>query len=89
MLEQNVSHGDVFHQGDGLVGAHLGHSEGGGLVVVHACTDMDWDPVMLAPSGAYLGASAFKHQLALVGRVMGVGAGRAKVVVGDNLHDVR
>ena len=60
-----VSHGVVFHQGDGLVGAHLGHSEGGGLVVVHACMDMDWDPVMLAPSGAYLGLSPDKHQLRL------------------------
>ena len=56
---------------------------------MHACTDMDWDPVMLATSGAYLGTSTFKHQLALVGRVVGIGTGRTKVVVGDNLHDVR
>ena len=55
---------------------------------MHACMDMNWDPVMFAPSGAHLGLSADEHLLALVGRVKGVGAGGAKVVVGDDFHDV-
>ena len=47
--QRNISHGDVLH---------LGHSDGGCLVAVHASTDMDWDSVMHASFGAYLGFSA-------------------------------
>ena len=56
--QRNIPHRNVLHQGDGLVGAHLGHSDGGCLVAVHASTEVDWDFVMHASSGAYLGFSA-------------------------------
>ena len=43
---------------------------------------------MLAPFGAHLRLSADERLLALVGWVKGVGARGAKVVVGDDFHDV-
>ena len=46
--QREIFHGNVLHQGDGLVGAHLGHSDGGCLVAVHASTGVDWDSVMHA-----------------------------------------
>ena len=55
--QRNISHGNVLHQGDGLVGAHLGYSDGGCLVAVHASTDIDWDSVTHASFGAYFGFS--------------------------------
>ena len=50
--QRKIPHGNVLHQGDGLVG------DGGCLVAVHASTDVDWDSVMHASFGAYLGFSA-------------------------------
>ena len=43
----DVSHKDVLHQWDGLVGAHFGHGDGGGVVVVHAGVAVDGESVML------------------------------------------
>ena len=43
---------------------------------------------MHASLGAHLGESVVEQQFALIGWIMRVGAGRAEVVVGDELHDV-
>ena len=53
----DISYGDILHQGDGLVGAHLGHGDGGGVVVVHAGAAVDGEAIMLASSGTHLGLS--------------------------------
>ena len=65
--QREIFHGNVLHQGDGLVGAHLGHSDGGCLVAVHASTGVDWDSVMHASKGAHLGYSAIEQQFAPIG----------------------
>ena len=49
------SHRDVLHQGDGLVGAHLGHRNGGGVVAVHASMTVDREAIMLTSFGTNLG----------------------------------
>ena len=59
--QRNFAHGDVLHHGDGLVGAHLGHGEGGGLVAVDACAEVDRDSVMFTTFRANLGVSALKY----------------------------
>ena len=48
-------HGDVLHQGDELVGAHLGHRNGGGVVAVHAGGTVDGEAIMLTSFGTHLG----------------------------------
>ena len=53
----DVSHKDVLHQGDGLVGAHLGHGDGGGVVVVHTGAAVDGEAIMLTSSGTHFGMS--------------------------------
>ena len=49
---------------------------------------MDRDSIMHASFGAHFGFPAEEYLLALVGRVVGVGAGGAEVVVGDGFQDV-
>ena len=46
----DVSHEDVLPQWDRIVGAHLGHGDGGGVVVVHAGVAVDGESVMLTSS---------------------------------------
>ena len=49
---------------------------------------MDWNSVMHASLSAHFGISVVECLLALVGRIVGIGAGRAEVVVGDDFQDV-
>ena len=49
---------------------------------------MDWNSVMHASLSAHFGISVVECLLALVGRMLGIGAGRAEVVVGDDFQDV-
>ena len=58
------------------------------MVVVHAGTDMDWNPAMLASFGAHFGIPVEEGLLALVGRIVGLGAGGAEVVVRDDFQDI-
>ena len=55
---------------------------------MHAGTDVDWNSVMHASLSAHFGISVVECLLALVGRMLGIGAGRAEVVVGDDFQDV-
>ena len=48
---------------------------------------MDWNSVMHASLSAHFGISVVECLLALVGRMLGIGAGRAEVVVGDDFQD--
>ena len=52
-------------------------------------TDVNWYSVVLASLGAHFGVPVVECLLALVGRMVRVGAGRAEVVVGDDFQDVR
>ena len=58
------------------------------LCNVHAGTDMDWNSIMHAAFGAHFGVPVEEFLLALVGGVVGIGTGRAEVVVGDDFQDV-
>ena len=62
VLDSNgdISKEDVLHQRDGLVGAHLGHGDSGGVVVVHATAAVDGEAIMLTFSRTHLGLSIVK-----------------------------
>ena len=59
VLDSNgdISNKDVLYQRDRLVGAHLGHGDGGCVVVVHAGMAVDGEAIMLTSSGAHFGLS--------------------------------
>ena len=69
VLDSNgdISNKDVLHQGDRLVGAHLGHGDGGGVVVVHTGAAVDGNPIMLTSSGTHFGGSIMEGQPAWKG----------------------
>ena len=49
---------------------------------------MNWKSVVLASLGAHFGVPVVECLLALVSRMVRIGAGRAEVVVGDDFQDV-
>ena len=55
---------------------------------MHTGADVDWNSVMHAAFDAHLGVPVEEILLALVGGIMGIGTGRAEVVVGDDFQDV-
>ena len=61
---------NVFHQGNGPVGAHLGHRDSGGLVAVHASMMVDRKPIVFTSLGTHLGSTIEESQSTLEGRVM-------------------
>ena len=81
--QRESSQGNVLHQGNRPVGAHLGYRDGGSLVAVHAGTMVDWKPIMLASLGTHLGSTIVEGQSTLEGGFMCWGAARANLIVGD------
>ena len=75
--------GNVPHQGNGPVGAHLGHRDGGSLVAVHAGVTVDRKSIVFASLGTHLGSTIVEGQSALEVRVMCMCAARANFIVGD------
>ena len=61
----DISYRDVLHQGDGFVGAHLGHKDGGCVVVMHAGAVVNGETIMLASSGTHLGLSVVEWDFTL------------------------
>ena len=56
---------------------------------MHAGAAVNWEAVVHAASGTNFGGARMECQGEAVGRIMGVGAGRANFVIGDELQDVR
>ena len=57
--------------------------------MMHAGTDVDWDSVVHAAVDTHLGVPVEEFQFAFVGGIVRIGAGKAEVVIGDDLQDVR
>ena len=55
---------------------------------MHTGTDVNWNSVVLTSLRAHFGVPVVECLLALVGRMVRIGAGRAEVVVGDDFQDV-
>ena len=87
--QRESSQGNVLHQGNRPVGAHLGYRDSGSLVAVHAGATVDRKPIIFASFGTPLGSTIVEGQSALEGRVMCVCTARANFVVGDEFQDVR
>ena len=87
--QRESSQGNVLHQGNRPVGAHLEYRESGSLVAVHAGKMVDRKPIMFASFGTHLGSTTVEGQSALEGGVMCVGAARANFIAGDEFQDIR
>ena len=61
--QREITHGDIRHQGNWPVGAHLGHRDGEDLVAVHAGVAVDRDPIILASLGHNLEVPLWKNNL--------------------------
>ena len=79
---------NVLQERDGSVGSHLVHCDGGVLVTVLAGSLLEREPIIFVTLGAYLGGAVLKSELALVGGLVIIGAGRTSFGGGDSLNDV-